>query len=274
MHLPKTPVRKPPAKAAKSGGTSKSLQKALRILLHIGQSRSEVGITQVATALSLNKATVYRLLAAMQKFELIEKNPETEKYRLGLKLHELGTQAVQSRTLQSEAHRYLLELATESGETVTLAALLSGGVVCLDRVDSPTTAIVIRTPIGARFSAHCTAIGKAVLAYLPEPEVDAILLNNGMPRHTPLTLVRIPELKENLAQIRQRQFSVDNQERERGLSGVAAPILSSERRLIGAVGMAGPTLRFRGEELRQKINMVRATAERIAGSFAYGPPLW
>src|SRR5947208_2990151 len=167
MNLPKTPVRKPPAKAAKSGGTSKSLQKALRILLHVGQSRSEVGITQVATAMS-----------------------------------------------------------------------------------------------------------KAVLAYLPEPEVDAILLNNGMPRHTPLTLVRIPELKENLAQIRQRQFSVDNQERERGLSGVAAPILASERRLIGAVGMAGPTLRFRGDELRQKINMVRATAERIAGSFAYGPPLW
>lgn len=271
--MPKPSVRRSQANSTKGGGASKSLQKALRILLHLGQNRSEVGITQVASALGLNKATVYRLLTAMQKFELIEKNPETEKYRLGLKLHELGMQAVQSRTLQSEAHRYLLDLASESGETVTLAAPLSGGVVCLDRVDSQRTAIVIRTPIGARFSAHCTAIGKAVLAYLPEAEVDAILLNNGMPRHTPLTLVRIPELKENLAQIRQRQFSVDHQERERGLSGVAAPILSAEGRFIGAVGMAGPTQRFRGEELRQKINMVRATAERIAGSFAYGPPL-
>ena len=273
--MPKIPVRKSAAKAvARSGGASKSLQKALRILLHIGQNHSEMGVTQLATALSLNKATVYRLLNAMQKFELIEKNPETGKYRLGLKLHELGTQAVQSRTLQSEAHRYLLELAAESGETVTLAAPLSGGVVCLDRVDSPSTAIVVRTPIGARFSAHCTAIGKAVIAYLPETELDALLLSNGLVRYTPLTLARIPDLKENLAQVRQRQFSVDNQERERGLSGVAAPILSAQGRLIGAVGMAGPTQRFRADELRQKINLVKATAARIAASFAYSPPLW
>ena len=89
-----------------------------------------------------------------------------------------------------------------------------------------------------------------------------------------MTLVRIPDLKENLAQTRQRQFALDNQERERGLSGVAAPILSAEVRLIGAVGLAGPTLRFRGDELRQKINLVKATAARIAASFVYGPPLW
>ncbi|HEV3317622.1 MAG TPA: IclR family transcriptional regulator [Candidatus Angelobacter sp.] len=210
----------------KSGGASKSLQKALRILFHVGQTGSEVGVTQLASALGLNKATVYRLLNAMQKFELIEKNPETEKYRLGLKLHELGTQAVQSRTLQSEAHRYLLDMATESGETVTLAAPLSNGVVCLDRVDSPRAVMVVRTPIGARFSAHSTAIGKAVLAYLPERELDAILVSNGLTRHTPFTLARMSDLKENLAQVRHRQFSVDNQERERGLSGIAAHFVS------------------------------------------------
>ena len=273
--MPRTPVRRSTANpVTKGGGASKSLQKALRILLHIGQNHSEMGVTQLASALNLNKATVYRLLSAMQKFELIEKNPETEKYRLGLKLHELGTQAVQSRTLQSEAHRYLLDLAAESGETVTLAAPLSGGVVCLDRVDGPRTTFVVRTPIGSRFSAHSTAIGKAVIAYLPEAELDAFLASNALTRYSPLTLVRVSDLKENLAQIRQRQFSVDNQERERGLSGVAAPILTSNGDLIGAVGLAGPTQRFRADELRRKIDMVKAASERIAASFAFGPPLW
>jgi IclR family acetate operon transcriptional repressor len=273
--LPKTSVRRSSAKATpSSGGASKSLQKALRILIHVGQTGSEVGVTELAVALGLNKATVYRLLNAMQKFELIEKNAETEKYRLGLKLHELGTQAVRSRSLQSEAHRYLLELATESGETVTLAAPLSGGVVCLDRVDSPSMAIIFRTPIGGRFSAHSTAIGKAVLAYLPERELDSILASNGLIRHTPLTLTRVSDLKENLLQVRQRQFAIDNQERERGLSGVATPVLSAEGRLIAAVGMAGPTLRFRGEELRRKISMLRATAAKIAAGLAYSPSLW
>jgi DNA-binding IclR family transcriptional regulator len=134
--------------------------------------------------------------------------------------------------------------------------------------------MVVRTPIGARFSAHSTAIGKAVLAYLPERELDAILVSNGLTRHTPFTLARMSDLKENLAQVRHRQFSVDNQERERGLSGVAAPILSPEGRLIAAVGMAGPTLRFRGGELRQKISLVRATATRIAASFASSSVWW
>ena len=75
-------------------GSSKSLQKALRILLHVGESDSDMGVTQLASALNLNKATVHRLLKAMEKFALIEKNPESEKYRLGLKLLELGTKVM------------------------------------------------------------------------------------------------------------------------------------------------------------------------------------
>ena len=257
-----------------TAGSSKSLQKALRILLHVGQAGSELGVTQLATALSLDKATVYRLLKAMEKFDLIEKNPENEKYRLGIKLHELGTQAVQSRTLQSEAHRFLLVLAHRSGETITLAAALSGGVVCLDRVESPDSIVVLRTHVGARFPAHCTAIGKAVLAYLPQGEADAIVIKAGLTRYTPFTLTRMAQLRENLATIRQRGYALDSQELERGLSGIAAPVLSRQGQLVAAVGMAGPTLRFRGKELREKIEQVKTTAAKIAASFLTNPSWW
>src|SRR6516162_7247717 len=233
-------------------GSSKSLQKALRILLHVGQSDSEMGVTQLASALNLNKATVHRLLKAMEKFALIEKNPESEKYRLGLKL---------------------LDLAHESSESISFAAALSGGVVCLDRVDSPHTVIGIRTPVGARFQPHCTAIGKLVLAYLPEQEVESIVLSAGLRRFTPFTIVRLPQLRENLQQIRQRGYALDGQELERGLSGVAAPVLSHDGRFLAGVGMAGPTLRFRGKELRQKIDQVRETAGRIAATLAIASPL-
>ena len=254
-------------------GSSKSLQKALRILLHVGQSDSEMGVTQLASALNLNKATVHRLLKAMEKFALIEKNPESEKYRLGLKLLELGTKVMHSRTLQSEAHRFLLDLAHESSESISFAAALSGGVVCLDRVDSPHTVIGIRTPVGARFQPHCTAIGKLVLAYLPDQEVESVVLGAGLKRFTPFTIVRLPELRENLQQIRQRGYALDGQELERGLSGVAAPVLSHDGRFLAGVGMAGPTLRFRGKELRQKIDQVRETAGRIAATLAIASPL-
>lgn len=245
-------------------GSSQSLQKALRILLHVGRNGPELGITRLASALSLNKTTVYRLLNAMEKFELIEKNPDTERYRLGLKLHELGTQAVESRTLRTEVRRFLREMSRRSHEAVSLAVATVDGVVCLDRVDSPHTIISVRTPIGSRFPAHCTAIGKAVLAYLPQEEVESILSKEGLPRFTAATLTRMRDFKENLCQIRARGYALDKQELERGLSGVAAPVLTRAGRLVGAVGIAGPTLRFRGKELAQKIALAQEIAAKVS----------
>lgn len=262
-----------PAIVQDGAGSSKSLQKALRILLHVGHSDSEMGVTQLASALSLNKATVHRLLKTLEKFELLERNSENEKYRLGFKLLELGTRALHSRTLEKEAHQLLLDLAFRSGESISFAAARSGGVVCLDRVDSPHTVIGIRTPVGARFPAHCTAIGKIILAYLPDEEVTAIVKSAGLSCFTPFTITRMAQLKENLQQTRQRGYSLDGQELERGLSGVAAPILSRDGRLLAGVGMAGPTLRFRGKELRQKIEQLKETAAKVSSIFASSAPI-
>jgi IclR family KDG regulon transcriptional repressor len=246
--------------------SSKSLQKALRILLHLGQNGPEMGVTELAAAMNLNKTTVYRLLNAMAKFDFVEQNSENERYRLGLKLHELGRKAIESRTLQREAHRFLLELSRRSRETVSLAVHAPGSVICLDRLKSPQTLISMGTEIGARFPAHCTAIGKAVLAYLPAGEVETILRNCGMPRFTPSTLTRLADLQADLRQVRQRGYAIDNQELERGLKGVAAPVRTNQDRVIAAVGMAGPALRFRGRELREKIALVRETAEKLSAS--------
>jgi IclR family KDG regulon transcriptional repressor len=269
--LPETPLspkrRVSPNRTA-SLGSSKSLQKALRILSHFGDSGPELGLTQLASALSLNKTTVYRLLTAMEKFDVIERNPASERYRLGLKLHELGTKAVASRTLRSEARPFLEQMSDRCNEAVSFAVPGVGGILCLDRVDSPHTIITLRTTVGARFPAHSTAIGKAVLAYLPEDAVEQILFENGLVRFTPFTLTRVSDLRKNLREIRERGYALDKQELERGLSGVAAPVLAKGNRIVAAVGIAGPTPRFRGKELAQKISLARETASRISRSLA------
>jgi DNA-binding IclR family transcriptional regulator len=209
----------------------------------------------------------------MEKFGMIERNADNEKYRLGLKLHELGNKAIESRTLQAEAHRFLLEISSRSHETVSLAVPGAGGILCLDRVNSPHTVITVRTNVGAYFPAHCTAVGKAVLAFLPDVEINALLLRNGLPRFTPSTFTGPSDLKENLRQIRQRGYAIDNQELERGLSGLAAPVLLAENRVVAAVGIAGPTLRFRGKELAQKIALVREIAAKLSASLGGSPSL-
>ncbi len=251
-------------KASIGAGSSKSLQKALRILLHMGQKGPEMRITELASALALNKTTVYRLLSAMEKFGFIEKNPETKRYRLGLKLHELGCHATESRTLQGEAHGFLMELSRRSNESVSLAVPGAEGVVCVDRVDSSNSIITARTPIGGRFPAHCTAAGKAVLAYLPDAEANAILSRNGLRRFTSATLIRLADVKENFELVRQRGYALDHGELERGLSGVAAPVFSPGNHLVAAVGIAGPTGRFLGKDLAQKIALARDFAARIS----------
>jgi IclR family transcriptional regulator, KDG regulon repressor len=108
-------------KSAVPAGSSKSLQKAMKILFYMGQHGPEIRIAEIASGLHLNKTTVYRLLSALERLDLVQRDPENERYRLGLKLHELGTKAVKARTLQSESRRYLREMAHVCNEAVSLA---------------------------------------------------------------------------------------------------------------------------------------------------------
>src|SRR6202158_4049753 len=253
-------------RAAGRAGSSKSLQKAMHILFYMGQHGPELRIPEISSGLHLNKTTVYRLLGALERLDLVQRDPENERYRLGLKLHELGMKAVRARTLQSESRRYLKEMAHVCNEAVSLAVPSPRGVVCLERFDSARTMISVRTPVGALFPAHCSAAGKAVLAYLSEEDVDAILLTNHLTRYTANTHTRVAELKNDLRRVRQRGYALDEQELECGLDGVAAPVISQDARVIGAVGIAGPTQRFQGKDLAEKIELVKMTAQKIAAN--------
>jgi IclR family KDG regulon transcriptional repressor len=228
-------------------------------------------MTQLSGDLGLNKTTVFRLLNAMQKFELIERNPSNEKYRLGLRLHELGCRALESRSLRGEAHRFLVELSRRSNESVSIAVPGTGGIICLDRVDCLDSVITARTPVGGRFHPHCTAAGKAILAYLPDPEIHAVMKRNGMPRFTSVTLSKYADLMSNLDLTRRQGYATDFEELERGLSGVAAPIFMRGSHLVAALGMAGPTGRFQGQELAQKIALVKDFAARISRALGRRP---
>jgi len=249
-------------------GSSRFLQQALRVLVYMGERAPEVGVNELAVDLGLSKTTVHWLLNTIERFDLIERDAQSERYRLGLKLQQLGSRAVASRTLRTEAHRFLVEMSRRSRETVSLETPAPGGAICLDRLDSPHTVISFCTPVGSLFPAHCTAAGKAILAYLAESEIEEVVRRTGLRQYTPFTITRPAFLKENLRLIRQRGYSVDHQELERGLSGVAAPVLCAHKCVIAAVGIAGPTGRFRGKELAEKVSLVTEIAARLAMGLA------
>jgi IclR family KDG regulon transcriptional repressor len=239
------------------------LQKALRILLHMGEGSPDIGIAELACELSLNKTTVYRLLCALEKFGLVERLPEGENYRLGLKLHELGTHAIESRSLRTEAHPFLVELAQKSGESVHLAVSGPRGAVCLDHVESKTR-FMMRTPIGSTFELHCSAIGKAVAAFLPDKEIDTLLSAQEFTKYTTYTRTQLSEIKKDLKDVVKRGYALDRQETEVGINCIAVPLPLPLARGSGAVGMSGPTNRFKGKALKEKIAMNKETVARIA----------
>ena len=245
-------------------GPAQSLQQALRVLVYMGEQAPESDANELAARMGLSKASVHRLLHTLERFDLVERDAQSERYRLGMKLHQLGNRAAASRTLRTEAHRFLVEMSRRSRETVSLATPAPGGAICLDRLDSPHTVITVCTPVGSIFPAHCTAAGKAILAYLSESEMEEVVRRTGLRQHTPFTITQLAPLKENLRLIRQRGYAVDHQELERGLSGVAAPVLCAHERVIAAVGIAGPTPRFRGKELADKVALVTEIAARLA----------
>ncbi|MCI0622094.1 MAG: IclR family transcriptional regulator [Acidobacteria bacterium] len=248
---------------------NKSLAKAFRILDCLGAHGPELGVTEISVHLGMNKSTVHRLLSALERFGLVEQAQEREKYSLGLKLLELGNLAVQSRRLQAQAHTRLIEMSRRANETVHLALLSDGDVVYLDKIEANNSLVSIPSAIGRRLPAHCTGLGKVLLASLKEQELDELLGRRELTRFTDRTITSRRELRRELQQVRMQGYALDQGEAERGLHCVAAPVFDHQKRIAAAISISGPSVRFQGQELEQKIALVKETALKISQGVGY-----
>src|SRR5262249_29785350 len=176
----------------------------------------DLALGEISDKLKLHKSTVHRLIMVLERHKLIERNPVSGHCRLGLKLFELGTKAISQLNLRERARPFLERLVLETSETVHLCVLDDGEVVYLDKVE-PERSVRMATSIGRRTPAHCTAVGKAMMAYLPHHRVESIVRKHGMRAITSHTITSLVELKKELEAIRQRGYSVDNEEIEEGV---------------------------------------------------------
>lgn len=192
------------------------LDRALGILDLLTSQGPELAPAELATQLGLHKSTLHRLLQVLEQHRLVEKNSQTGKYRLGLRLFEFGTKAVAQIDLRDRARIYLERLVCETGETAHMCILDRGEMLSLANVESPRT---LRTPstIGHRIPVHCTAAGKAVLAFLLESEMNDLLKDHSLSSYTQNTITSRTRLTAELHLIRKRGYAVDNEEIEEGL---------------------------------------------------------
>jgi DNA-binding IclR family transcriptional regulator len=223
------------------------LDRVLAILDALAAERGDASVSELSEALQLHKSTVHRLLMILSQYRLVERDGNG-RYHLGLKLFELGTVAISKFNIKDRARTHLQKLLDEVDETVHLCVLDSGEVLYLDKIES-TRSVRMACRTGRRNPAHCTAVGKAILAHLPERDVDELLKLHGMPRLTPKTITTPAELKADLKAIRERGYSIDDEEVEEGVRCVGAAVLGHYGRPLAAISVSSPSFRVTMEKV-------------------------
>jgi IclR family KDG regulon transcriptional repressor len=244
------------------------LDRALAILDLLSADGPDLSLGEVSDKLALHKSTVHRLIMVLERHKLIERNSINGRYRLGLKLFELGTRAVSQLDLRERARPVLERLVLETSETVHLGILDDTEVLYLDKVE-PARSVRMSSSVGRRNPAYCTAMGKSILAYLPEAQVEAIVRKHGLKAMTANTITSLLELKAELAAIRERGYAVDNEEIEEGVRCVGCVVRDFSGGPIAAISVSGPAFRISREKAKSLSRPVVAAANALSAELGY-----
>jgi DNA-binding IclR family transcriptional regulator len=255
-------MRKWEMKTIKQQSTVQSVDRALLILKLLQTYKDGLGVTELSNHLDVAKSTVHRLLMSLNRDGFVQQDRLTEKYRLGLKLLELGNSVTESLDIRKIAQPYLLRLSEDTGETAHLVLLEQGDVVYIDKIESSHT-IGMKSRIGKRAPAYCTGVGKAILSHLPEDQLDGII-SGPLKSYTKTTITDKQRLKEELAAIRKKGYSLDLEEHEEGIRCTAAAILDHHKQVVAGISIAGPLMRMTDEKLNQCATKIMVCAEEIS----------
>lgn len=252
------------AKKEKSEYIIQAVDHALDLLEQFHDDVDELGVTELSKRLKLHKNNVFRLLATLESRGYIEQNKVTENYRLGLKTLQLGQTFIRQMGLLRQARPVLEWLVEQCNETSYVAILKDQHIVYLDVVETNMTVRVVPR-VGARLPAYCTAAGKVQLACMSSEEIDAYYPVRELKAYTPNTITDKGVLKAHLAAVAEQGVAIDNEELDQGVRCVAAPIRDYTRRVIGAVSISGPSMRFSEERIQKElIPLVKRAGEEIS----------
>lgn len=224
---------------------TRSVERALTVLHLFIVGEAEISLSEISQRVALHQSTVFRLLATLSAAGFTEQNPHTGRYRLGPAALSLGQAFLRHSDLRMLAEAQLAGLRDASSETVHLATLDGTEVLYLEKLPGLHPIGLMSSRIGDRSPAHCTGLGKALLAHEPEALVRQSL-SGALRSFTPRTITRMNDLLEELARVRRQGFAVDDEEHELGVVCVAAPVFDSDR-VVAAISASGPADRIRQE---------------------------
>jgi IclR family KDG regulon transcriptional repressor len=246
-----------------------SVANAVRLLKVFSDDSYEIGISDLGKRLQLPKSTVHRLASTLIDANMLEQSEENGKYRLGLAMFELGSLVRRKMDVSGEAKPFLMALREKTGETVHLAILDGPSIMYINSLESKQ-AVRMTLDIGMRKPAHSTAAGKVLLAFQPADVLEQVLAE-GLQGHTPNTIVDPDQFRQELAQIRTRGYSMNDEENQVGVRSLAAPVRDYAGNVIAATSVAGPAQRLTKKVLAAFAPEVVSAADAISARLGYHP---
>jgi IclR family KDG regulon transcriptional repressor len=247
----------------------KSVYRAVKIL-DVLSSEGEKSVTEISRSLNFPKSSVHEIISTLLEAGILEKDSDRNRYSLGLKLFELGKQAQANLEISKVAIPSLRGLHAQLDETVHLTVLDGMEVLYIECFES-TKRLRTYSVIGVRAPLHCTAVGKAILAYLDEREVDEVIQSMGLPRFTENTITDRQRLNAEMKNIRDCGFAIDDMEHEDGVRCVGAPVRNHTGKVVASISVSGPSQRMTSSRLGEFAPLVMERAAEISKRLGYKP---
>ncbi|HEX3518162.1 MAG TPA: IclR family transcriptional regulator [Solirubrobacteraceae bacterium] len=262
-----TPTASPAIPSLREPRYSQSLERGLAILSCFTPKRPVLGIADIADELGMSRSTTHRYVITLLALGYLEQGA-SRKYRLGLRVTDLGMSALNSTGLREHAQPYLEELRQRSTYSIGLAVLDGGEILYVDRARSFRRGGAQAGPdvrIGSRLPAYCTAMGKLLLANLPESDQRELIASMKLAKSGPNTIASKKALKDELDEVLEANFAVDDEELAKDLFSIAAPVRNEAREVVAAVDISVPSSLISIGELVDALGPhLVSTADRIS----------
>jgi DNA-binding IclR family transcriptional regulator len=244
-----------------------SADRVLRVLEVFTPAERDLSLSEIAERLELPKSSVHRLLATLAAHGFVERDANSRRYRLGIRLFEIGSAAIHERGLHSATHPVLEELAVTTGETCHLAVLSDVEAVYIYKIDGPSS-FSMTSRVGGRAPCHCTSIGKVLIAWGGQ-DLFKRVVRAGMRRYTSTTITNGTDLAADLERVRADGYALDVEEYQENLSCAAAAVRDHAGRVVAAIGIAGPSHRLTPDDLSRLVPAVVAAGVAVSRNLGY-----
>jgi IclR family transcriptional regulator, KDG regulon repressor len=249
-------------------GGVQSLARAFSILEEIARNRDGIGLAELSKRVILHNSTTFHLVKTLASLGYVRQMKDSKRYRIGRPLFALAASALDEVEMVSLATPILEDLSRETGESAHFSVRLGDAVVVLARTGGQG-AFQLNDRAGVVRPAHCTALGKIMLAALAPDQLEGFLTRAEFKAFTPKSIVAAELLRREIAEVHRAGMAIDDGEFDAELRCVALPVRDFSGQVTGAIGISGPVWRLPIEALQKRVRVVRAAADRLSAEFGY-----